>query len=48
MAPAGESALLNQYYYILMLLSLVPKHRGLSSSSFHLLSVPRVKTHAGT
>ena len=30
------------------MLSLAPKPRELRSSGFHLLSVPRVKTHAGT
>ena len=30
------------------MLSLTPKPRGLRSSGFHLLAVPRVKTHAGT
>ena len=34
--------------YLFSMLSLSPKPRELRSSSFHLLSVPRVKTHAGT
>jgi len=34
--------------YLCSMLSLAPKPRELRSSDFHLLSVPRVKTHAGT
>ena len=34
--------------YLFSMLSLAPKPRELRSSGFHLLSVPRVKTHAGT
>jgi len=34
--------------YLFSMLSLAPKARELCSSGFQLLSVPRVKTHAGT
>jgi len=34
--------------YLFSMLSLAPKPIELSSSGFHLLSVPRVKTHTGT
>jgi len=34
--------------YLFFMLFLALKTRGLSSSGFHLLSVPRVKTYAGT
>jgi len=34
--------------YLFSVLSLAPKPRELHSSGFHLLSVPRVKTRAGT
>jgi len=34
--------------YLCSMLSLAPKPGELCSSGFHLLSVPRVKTHAGT
>jgi len=33
--------------YLFSMLSLAPKPKELRSSGFHLLSVPRVKTHAG-
>ena len=39
---SGESS------YLFSMLSLAPKTRELHPSGFHLLSVPRVKTHAGT
>ena len=34
--------------YLFSVLSVAPKPRALCSSGFHLFSVPRVKTHAGT
>ena len=34
--------------YLFSMLSLAPKAQKLRSSGFHLLSVARVKTHAGT
>ena len=35
-------------WYLFSMLSLAPKARELRSSGFHVLSVPRVKTHDGT
>jgi len=34
--------------HLVSMLSLAPKPRDMRSSGFHLLSVPRVKIHAGT